>query len=527
METESGDRDRREVDRYLSEQSVSLLSRVAFVIELLIGLRKQDFQAAGHFMKLKWGEDPWPLRWLKFSGWALFQAWINLPRALHCLDISGRVSRTPMWLEDENPFEEHPWAGDESATFPDSADVVVIGAGFTGSAAAYHWARRAPADRRLVLLEMDDPACGASGRNEGLVVMGRYFKMVRDSIGKYLYEVRSDLDKPARKKLASRFAQVYCQAAYQNADLIEQAIEVHGFRCDYKRAGWVQARTEEEQKSLRLSVRLAEQSGCDDWTLIEAAEARKLSGIRVSLPAGFSKQAASWHPAKWVWCLLREALKAEQVELYTRTRVERVVATGDGYVVETSRGTIACRHVFYATESYTPMIEAAFHDAIVPVQEQAASGEGGPVSMMPHIGISGSWYFAGRYGHEVLWGSGGSRVPDAQAGRNKPSRFLTRFAAAEMRKHFGPYSLDLDNEWSGTVGYTPDEYPIVGSIDGKVGSSGRWIVAGMCGSGSGVSFNGARCIVNRILGLDDEPDDYPAEYFAPSRLLDPENHNWP
>ena len=69
-------------------------------------------------------------------------------------------------------------------------------------------------------------------------------------------------------------------------------------------------------------------------------------------------------------------------------------------------------------------------------------------------------------------------MPDAQAGRNKPSRFLTRFAAAEMRKHFGPYNLDLDNEWSGTVGYTPDEYPIVGLIDGPGDSKGRWIVAG-------------------------------------------------
>ena len=517
------DRDRREIDRYLSERNVSLLSRVAFVIELLIGLRKQDFQAARHFVGLKWGGDPWPLRWLKFAGWALYQTWINMPLALHCLDISGKVSRTPMWLEDENPWEEHPWRDDESAEIPDTAEVVVIGAGFPGSAAAYHWARRAGADRRLVLLEMDDPASGASGRNEGLVVMGRHFKMVRDTVGKSLRKVRPDLDAGGRRKLASRFAKVYCEAAYQNADLIEQAIEAHEFRCDYKRAGWVQARTEEEQKALRLSVRLAEQSGCDDWTMLEPADSRKLSGMRLNLPAGFSQQAASWHPAKWVWSLLGEALKASQVELFTRTRVERVVATERGYVVETSRGTISCHHVFYATESYTPMLEAAFHDAIVPMQEQAASGEGGPVSMMPHIGISGTWYFAGRYGHEVLWGSGGSRVPDRQAGRHKPSRFLTRYAAAEMRKHFGPYELDLDNEWSGTVGYTPDEYPIVGSIDGK----GRWIVAGMCGSGSGVSFNGARCLVNRILGLDDEPDDYPAEYFAPSRLLDPANHTWP
>jgi hypothetical protein len=42
-----------------------------------------------------------------------------------------------------------------------------------------------------------------------------------------------------------------------------------------------------------------------------------------------------------------------------------------------------------------------------------------------------------------------------------------------------------------------------------------------------VSFNGARCICNRILGLTDEPDHYPAECFGPSRLFDPETHQWP
>lgn len=72
------------------------------------------------------------------------------------------------------------------------------------------------------------------------------------------------------------------------------------------------------------------------------------------------------------------------------------------------------------------------------------------------------------------------------------------------------------------MSYTPDEYPIVGVMDGHR----QYIIGGMNGSGTGVSFNACRCVVNRILGLTDEPDDYPAEYFAPSRLLDPQQHNW-
>lgn len=452
---------------------------------------------------------------------------IVIPDAMEHLTDAEQVSRTPMWLTDANPLANHPWSDDPDASLPSDVETLVIGAGFTGAAAAYHWAKAAPEDRKLLVVEMDDPASGSSGRNEGLVVMGRYFMMVRDTVAPYLARVRADLPEDDRLQLASQFARRYCRAAYRNADLIEQTIEREQFQCDYQRAGWVQARAADGQASLAESVRLACQHDCRDWTSIPPEEVLERSGMRVDQPAGFSVAAASWHPAKWVWSLLQSALARPHVQLATRTAVQSVQGSERGYVVETSHGTVRAQHVLFATESYTPRLLARFHDAILPMQEQAASGDGGPETMRPHVGISGNWFFAGRYGRRVLFGSGGSRVRDDEAGRNEPSRFLTRFVAGELLRHFGPYELTMTNEWSGTVGYTPDEYPVVGSIDGH----GQWIIGGMCGSGSGVSFNAARCIVERILAGEAEPtapeDDYPPEYFAPSRLLDPQNHPWP
>ena len=55
----------------------------------------------------------------------------------------------------------------------------------------------------------------------------------------------------------------------------------------------------------------------------------------------------------------------------------------------------------------------------------------------------------------------------------------------------------------------------------------QYILGGMAGSGTAVSFNGGRCIVNRILDVTSEPDDYPENYFSPVRLLDPSGHRWP
>lgn len=506
---------------------VSLFRRLCVAAQLIATLRKPDFQAAGSYVGARYADRSFVARWVRFLGWALRQTFVVIPGTADDLTIDKRVSRTPMWLTDDNPLANLPWRDLASAdvALPGEIDTLVIGAGFTGAACAYHWSRRAPSDRGrgLVVVEMDDPASGSSGRNEGLVVMGRYFDCVRKTVLGHLPAVRADLSDAQRGQLALQFARKYCSAAYRNADLIEKTIRDEGFDCDYARAGWVQARDQAEQSVLASSVQIAQEEHFVDWTSISPDEVLERSGMRVSYNAGLSKAAASWHPAKWVWCLLTKALASPNVQLFTRTRVGRVEDAGEHYNVYTDRGVIRARHVVCATEAYTPKLHAKFHDAILPMQEQAACGDGGPATMKPHIGISGAWWFGGRYGKRVLFGSGGSRLPDREAGRNRPSRFLSRWVGTEMKRLFGPYQLNMTNEWSGTVGYTPDEYPIVGAFDGKR----QYIVAGMCGSGSGVSFNGARCVCNRILDLPDEPDDYPPAYFAPSRLLDPHGHDWP
>ena len=139
------------------------------------------------------------------------------------------------------------------------------------------------------------------------------------------------------------------------------------------------------------------------------------------------------------------------------------------------------------TESYTPLLHRQFHDIVRPTQTQAAIGDGGPAGIKPHMGISNSRAFFGKHGSKVMVGSDATRVPDHEAGRVQPSRFLTKYICGEMENAFGTSQYHVTNEWSGTVAYTPDEYPIVGLIDGKR----QHIIGGMAGSGTAVGFNGA------------------------------------
>jgi hypothetical protein len=105
-------------------------------------------------------------------------------------------------------------------------------------------------------------------------------------------------------------------------------------------------------------------------------------------------------------------------------------------------------------------------------------------------------------------GSDATRVPDHEAGRIQPSRFITKFLLGELRRYFGPSRYHVTHEWSGTVSYTPDEYPIVGVMDGHR----QYIIGGMAGSGTGVSFNAARCVVlDTQFRLFEEDDDQAIE----------------
>ena len=195
---------------------------------------------------------------------------------------------------------------------------------------------------------------------------------------------------------------------------------------------------------------------------------------------------------------------------------------GEGYAVHTQRGTALARHVLNATESYTGLVHGNYRDLIHPVQSQMAAAEGGPDSMKPHVGMQFLRGGFTRLDGAVIFSGDLTRVPRRMAGGNKPSRFITKYLTGEMHTYFGRSRLRVVRVWSCTSGFTEDDFPVIGLLDGKR----QYIIGGMGEAGSAVALSAAREVVRRILGQDGT-DNYPAPYFAPSRLLDPAHHRWP
>ena len=227
-----------------------------------------------------------PVAIAKFTGWAFRQMLGAIPTAMRDTTWASKVSKTPFWLAQGNPLENHPWRSNPDAGLPESAHVVVIGAGFTGGSLAYHWSKSTPVESKMVVLEMGDAAGGSSGRNEGLVVMGRFYSYVHKTVRKHLDAVRRDLSAGQRDRMARQFAAAYAHAAYRNADLIEETIREEGFDCGYVGAGWVQAQDQERQRDLATSVRMAVETGFADWTEISPDDVYRKTGMRVRLRPG-------------------------------------------------------------------------------------------------------------------------------------------------------------------------------------------------------------------------------------------------
>ena len=73
--------------------------------------------------------------------------------------------------------------------------------------------------------------------------------------------------------------------------------------------------------------------------------------------------------------------------------------------------------------------------------------------------------------------------------------------------------LQVEDEWAGTYGWTPDFLPLVGPLPGR---PGEWVTTGFGGGGFAFAFEAGRAVAHAIVGDEPVPG---VELLNPSRLL--------
>nr|CBA29542.1 hypothetical protein Csp_A12670 [Curvibacter putative symbiont of Hydra magnipapillata] len=134
------------------------------------------------------------------------------------------------------------------------ADVVVIGAGYTGLSSALHLAE---AGFKVVVLEAAKVGWGASGRNGGQLV----------------HSYSRDMD-VIEARYGSTTAQVLGSMAFEGAKIIRERIDKYQIDCHFKPGGMFAAITAKQVKQLEHHKQLWERYGHQQLSLLDATEAK-------------------------------------------------------------------------------------------------------------------------------------------------------------------------------------------------------------------------------------------------------------
>jgi glycine/D-amino acid oxidase-like deaminating enzyme len=372
------------------------------------------------------------------------------------------------------------------------ADVVVVGAGFTGLWTAYYLAKSDPS-LRVIVLEREIAGFGASGRNGGWVVG----------------ELAAPLSAVARTA-GTDAAVAMSRAMHATVDEVGAVARAESIDCHYAKGGAltfaINSAQLERLQGLYDTVR---KFGFGDedyrWLSVRETAARiNAAGVHGGLS---SAHCAVIHPARLARGLA-DAIERLGVRLYEQTGVERIEHGG----VATTHGHVRADVVVRATEAYTAEL-AGQERALAPVGNyMIATAPLGP-DVWAEIGLEGREAFEdGR--HLIFYGQrtaddrlafGGLSVPYHYRSRIDHSEFERSPVHERLRMTLAelfPVLADVEvtHRWGGVLGVPRDWFPSVG-YDRAEGFA--W-AGGYVGAGVAAANLAGRTLADLIGGRDSE-----------------------
>jgi len=334
------------------------------------------------------------------------------------------------------------------------ADVVIVGAGYTGLWTAYYLTELDPTIR-IVVVEKEIAGFGASGRNGGwasALFPTPWQRIARDS---------------------TRDQAIALQHALNDSiDELGRVTAAEGIDCHYAKGGYVSAaRNQAQWVRAQREVEHARAWGFGDDFLALLGPDEIGEHLRAEGAVGgtYTPWCAALHPARLVRGLA-DVVERRGVRICEGTTASGV-APG---VVTTSHGTVRADVVLMATEGYTPDLEGHHRD-VVPMYSLMVATEPLDDVTWKSIGLERRETFADKR-HLRIYGQRTADGRIAFGGRGAPYHFGSRIAPEfdhddgvheMLRRILGelfPAARDaaFTHAWGGNLGIPRDWYPSVG-----------------------------------------------------------------
>lgn len=235
-----------------------------------------------------------------------------------------------------------------------TADVCIVGGGYTGLSAALHCAERG---LRVVLLEANRVGWGASGRNGGQLGAGQRVE-------------QPELEKLVGKDHAHRLWNL----ARESVSLVKSLIADHGIACDLK-PGVLHAdhKTRYTEDSRAFVEHLERHYDYHAARFVGREELCEMIGSTAYHSGVLDTEAAHLHPLRLAVGLAKAARTAGAI-LHENTRV---IAVGDGSRprIETDHGTVTAEHVLIACNGYLGRLHPRIATRVMPINNYIVATE--------------------------------------------------------------------------------------------------------------------------------------------------------
>lgn len=368
-----------------------------------------------------------------------------------------------------------------------TADVVIVGGGFTGLWTAYFLTRRDP-NLGVVVLEQDICGGGPSGRNGGFA--SGWWDELHGLVSLYGPEA----------------AVRACRAITGSIKGIGEFCAEHGVDAWYREGGYMYAITAAAHEKLRDEmVELAREVGAgDELRLLDAEQVRQRCSSPAFRGGAFMRDGASVQPARLARGL-RRVLLERGVRIHEGTAVTRL----DGTTAITAHGAVRARHAVLAVNAWGvgwPQLNrrmVAWSSYIVltapaPERLREIGWSGGELISDFRTSLR---YFRTTPDGRIAFGGGGGRARRRVDDMFTHDMRAVRETAEGFRLMFPTFAdVPIEDAWGGPIDVSATHLPTFG----RIGGTDVYYAAGYTGNGVAPTRIAGEALADLITGTDSD-----------------------
>ncbi len=398
--------------------------------------------------------------------------------------MQTRNSQQPNNTRFSQPHVESWYAAsaDQNLAFPSlqgeaTADVCIIGGGYTGLSTAIHLRERGYS---VVLLEANKVGWGASGRNGGHVGMGQ----------------RADQDQ-LEAMVGMDHAQALWQIALESVDTVSDLIDRFAIDCELKQGNLhVAAKASENGHLQAHAEHLQNTYGYNKIRYAAPSEVAQMTSGRGFHGATVDTGCKHLHPLKYAQGLAQAAVSlGAQIHEFSRVLSYK---EGDKVRVKTATGEVSSQFLVLACNGYLEKLEPRTAVRIMPInnymlateplsEEVARTLIRDDTSMSDTLFVINYWKLSAD--NRLLFGGGENYT------RRFPGDIKNFVRKYMLRTYPELANTQIDYGWGGTLAVTMNRMPDFGRL-----SDGIFYAHGYSGHGVPIATMAGKLLAEAISG---------------------------